>query len=257
MSFVRPIGNLLAGLAIVYVCLCVILYFWQRSLIYFPQPRDSGIGASLMALTRDDERILVSTRLREGPEALIYFGGNAEDVTPDLPDFARVFPNHAIYLMHYRGYGGSTGSPSEAALVGDGLALFDLVRREHERVVVVGRSLGGGVAVRIAAERQVERLVLVTPFDSLLDLASAQFPYVPVRWLLADRFESGQYAARVTAPTLVVAAEHDEVVPRESTELLRTRFAPGVATYAVVRGESHNTISANPEFWRLLRSEAD
>ncbi len=240
-----------------YVGVCAILYFWQRSLIYFPQPRNSGIGASLLALSRDGERILVSTQVRQGPEALIYFGGNAEDVTPNLPDFVRAFPNHAIYLMHYRSYGGSAGSPSEPALIGDGLALFDRVRAEHERVVVIGRSLGSGVAMRVAVERPVDRLILVTPFDSLVGVASAQFPYLPVGWLLADRFESGKYAAKVAAPTLIVAAEHDEVIPRESTELLRSRFTPGVASYAVVRGEGHNTISGTPEYWRLLRGKAD
>jgi len=257
MTFVRPLVNLLVGLAMIYAGLCAMLYFWQRSLIYFPQARDAGGGAGLLTLSRDGERILVTTRERQGREALIYFGGNAEDVSQNLPEFARMFPDHAIYLMHYRGYGGSSGRPSEIALVGDGLALLERVRAAHERVVVVGRSLGSGVAVRLAAEGQVERLVLMTPFDSLLGIAAEQFPYLPVRWLLEDRFESGRFASSISAPSLLIAAEHDEVIPRWSTELLRTRFSPGVATYAVVPGEGHNSIGANPEYGRLLRRGVD
>ena len=74
---------------------------------------------------------------------------------------------------------------------------------------MAGRSLGSGVAVRLASQRPASRLILITPYDSLQDLATAQFPFVPVKWLLRDKFESWRYAARITVPTLIVAAEHD------------------------------------------------
>ncbi len=96
--------------------------------------------------------------------------------------------------------------------------------------------------------------MLVTPYDSLLDLAARQFPYVPVRWLLRDRFESGRYAAGITAPTLLIAAENDEVIPRSSTDALHARFAAGVASLKVVPGTGHNTISESPEYTALLRA---
>jgi pimeloyl-ACP methyl ester carboxylesterase len=184
---------------------------------------------------------------------LIYFGGNAEDVSGNLPGFSEAFADHALYLLHYRGYGGSSGMPTEAALFADAIALFDKVHAEHENVVVVGRSLGSGVAVHLASLRPVARLVLVTPYDSLQELAAHQFPYFPVRWLLLDKFESWRYAAKVVAPTLVIAAEHDEVVPRTSTESLYTRFGTGVASLRVVGGTSHNTISESPEYLPLLK----
>ena len=95
------------------------------------------------------------------------------------------------------------------------------------------------------------RLVLVTPYDSVLNLASAQFPYFPVRWLLLDKFESWRYAPAVTAPTLIIAAEDDEVIPRASTEALVAHFQGGVATLKVVAGASHNSISG-PEYARML-----
>jgi hypothetical protein len=99
----------------------------------------------------------------------------------------------------------------------------------------------------------VDRLVLVTPYDSLQELAAAQFPYFPVRWLLLDKFESWKHAPQIAAPTLIIAAENDEVIPRASTDLLRSRFREGVASFRVVAGAGHNTISDRPEYISLLR----
>jgi uncharacterized protein len=79
--------------------------------------------------------------------------------------------------------------------------------------VVIGRSLGSGVAIHVASERRVERLLLVTPYDSLLKIAAGQFRYFPLTWLMLDKFESWRYAPKVTAPTQLIAAQYDEVIP--------------------------------------------
>jgi pimeloyl-ACP methyl ester carboxylesterase len=253
----RPLRNmvtLLALVALVYFGLCAALFLVQRNLIYFPQPRSHGSGATTLTLPTDGAQVLVTARERSGPNALLYFGGNAEDVSYSLPSVATAFPDHALYLLHYRGYGGSSGKPSEAALFADALVLFDRAHTDHRNIVVVGRSLGSGVAIHLASLRPVARLVLVTPFDSLQDLAAQQFPFFPVRWLLLDKFESWRYAEQVTAPTLIVAAEHDEVIPRTSTEALYKRFRTGVASFEVVAGTNHNTVSESPDYVPLLQS---
>jgi pimeloyl-ACP methyl ester carboxylesterase len=239
---------------VVYCALCAALFFYQRKLIYFPQPRAPVSGATTLGLPIEGGQVLVTALPRSGPAALLYFGGNAEDVSHNLPGLSTALPGHAIYLMHYRGFGGSAGQPSEAALVADAVALFDKVQAEHARVVVVGRSLGSGVAVQLASLRPVARLVLVTPYDSLQELAAQQFPYFPVRWLLRDRFESWRYAQALSVPTLVIAAEHDEVIPRRSTEALYQRFRTGVAAFKMLPGTGHNTISEHPDYWTLLNS---
>jgi uncharacterized protein len=250
----RSMLTIASLIAVAYVGLCAALFTFQRSLIYFPQPRSLAAGAATITLPIDGGDVIVTVRPNSGPDALLYFGGNAEDVTYSLPELSTAYPGHALYLLHYRGYGGSSGAPSEAALFADALALFDSIRAEHKDVTVVGRSLGSGVAVYLASLRPVSRLILVTPYDSIQDLAMRQFPIFPVRWLLLDRFESWKYAAQVTAPTLLVAAEHDEVIPRASTELLLTRFRAGVATLKVVAGTGHNTISGSPEYIPLLQA---
>jgi hypothetical protein len=244
---------MLLFIAILFAGLCVALFVFQRSLIYFPQPRSNQKDTILATLQVGAETISVSTRLNTGPDALLYFGGNAEDVSQNMPDFSAAFPNRAIYLLHYPGYGGSSGSPSEQAIFADALALFDHVHADHKNILVIGRSLGSGVAVRLASVRPVERLVLVTPYDSLGDVAAHNYPFLPVRWLLRDKFESWRYAPQVTAPTRIIVAEQDEVIPRATTERLRSRFKNGIASYIVVAGVGHNTISDSADYLPLLR----
>jgi len=243
----------LAVAALGYVGLCAALFVFQRSFLYFPQPRSLALGATTLTLDVPGASLAVTTRLAEGGRALLYFGGNAEDVSLGLPLLSAAFPGHALYLMHYRGFGGSSGKPSEAALFADALALFDTVHAQHESITVLGRSLGSGVAVYLASVRPVARLVLVTPFDSVQELAARHFRYFPVRWFLKDKFESWRYAKAVAAPTVVIAAEHDEVIPRASTETLFARFPSGTASLEVVAGANHNSISESPEYVRLLQ----
>jgi hypothetical protein len=242
------------GIAILYVGFCVFLFVSQRSLIYFPMPR-ANRDAPTITLQSEAGPILVSTRSATGSAALIYFGGNAEDVSLDLPRFSQTFPNYAIYLLHYPGYGGSSGKPTEQSILAAGLASFDMVHATHQNIVVVGRSLGTGVAVHVASMRPAARLVLVTPFDSLVDVAAQQDPFVPNRWLLLDRYDSWKYAPQVTAPTKIIVAGNDEIIPRASTERLRTRFKDGIVSYVVVPGVGHNTISNSPDYLRLLSEQ--
>jgi uncharacterized protein len=249
----RTLAIVLAIAALLYLGACAALYFFQRSLIYFPQPGVLVHPASRMKLAVDGAELQISIRPHAGPNALLYFGGNAEDVSAGLSELAAAVPDSAIFMMHYRGYGGSSGAPSEAVLHADALALYEHARATHPNVTLVGRSLGTGVAIRLAAQRPVARLVLVTPYDSLQDLAAAQFPFFPVRWLMTDKFESGRYAPLVSAPTTLVVAEHDEVIPRASTNRLHVRFAPGVAKLVVLPGTGHNSISASPLYPALLR----
>lgn len=249
----RIVTILVSILVVLYAGACVALFAFQRSLTYYPQPKTYGGPADTMVLGVDGANLNVSVRPHAGPKAMIYFGGNAEDVSANLPSFAAAFPDHALYLMHYRGYGGSTGKPTEAALHADALALFDQVRREHPEVAVVGRSLGTGIAVRLARERPASKLILVTPYDSLGAVAANQFRYFPVRWLLTDKFDAIADAPAVRVPTLIMQAEHDEVIPARHTEALAAAFAKGVASRVVIRGVGHNDISAKPEYLEAIR----
>jgi hypothetical protein len=239
--------------ALLYAGLCVALFIFQRTLLYLPHPPTNKNSAQTIKVEIDGEKLLVIAHRSDTPDAILYFGGNAEDVSLSMPDMQSAFPDHALYLPRYRGYGGSSGKPSEAALFSDALALFDMVRKNHQNITVIGRSLGSGVAVYLASMRPTSRLVLITPFDSIVELAEGLYPFFPVRWLLLDRFESGKYAAAITAPTRIIAAERDEVVPRRSTEKLFQRFGAGVADMKIVTGAGHNDISRSPDYILFLQ----
>ncbi len=145
--FMRCCGVAFLG----YVGICIALYCVQRSFIYFPTKSSEHSEQSSMVLEVADASLRVAVRPKEGPLALIYFGGNAEDVSQSLLDFSTAFPEHAIYMLHYRGYCGSTGYPTEQALHADAQKLFDKVSQQHSQIALIGRSLGSGVAIRLAA----------------------------------------------------------------------------------------------------------
>jgi uncharacterized protein len=239
-------------LALAYALLCLALYVFQRTLIYHPQPRLALPSTPFYMLEADGASVQVTTRPMPGADAVIYFGGNAEDVGGSLPLLAQAFPAHALHLMHYRGWASSGGKPSEAALVDDARRLFDRVQREHANITVIGRSLGSGVAVQLAASRLVARLVLVTPYDSVASLAAAQFPWVPVRWLLEDRFDSIAHAPKIEAATAVVIAEHDEVIARRHSDALVAALPRAKTRVHVVAGAGHNTIDMSPGYAPLI-----
>jgi pimeloyl-ACP methyl ester carboxylesterase len=256
MEFARRVLVLVIGTVLgFYLIACLVLFVAQRSLIYYPQPRSNATGSTLLTLPVGNATVAVSTYSNAGPDAVIYFGGNAEDVSEDIPYLVEAFPHQAVFGLHYPGYGGSPGSPSQRAIFTAAIKLYDHVQAEHPHIVIVGRSLGTGVATWVASERPASRLVLITPFDSLADAAAQQYPIFPVRWLLRDRFESWKYAPKVAAPTRIIVAAEDEIVPRSSSDRLRTRFTNTRVSYVVIPHAGHNTVQDSPGYWSLVSSQ--
>ena len=237
-----------------YAGLCVAMYVFQRSLIYYPQPRAVTAAESTLRLAVDGAEVVVTVRPLDGPKAIVYFGGNGEDVSQNLDSYAQAFPDQALYLMHYRSYGGSTGLPTEKDNVADGLALFEKVRARHTDVAIFGRSLGTGVAVQVASRVTPSRLVLITPYDSIVEIGAQMYPLLPVRWLALDTYESGKFAPRIRVPTTIIRAENDEQIPRGSTEKLMSRFDPGIARMTVIEGVGHNDLGRNKKYRETLQA---
>lgn len=250
----RSVMSLLLVPAVVYLAFCAYVYATQRSMIYFPTAASSASGAQVMPLESSGETLRIVTITRPGPRALIYFGGNAEDVAANVETLSRALPEHSLYLVNYRGYGGSTGKPTEAGLFSDALAIYDHVRTRHLQTSVLGRSLGSGVAVYLASQRPVDRLVLVTPFDSLLNVARTHFRILPAGLLLKDRYESASRASAITAPVLTVIAGHDEIIPRARSQALVEAFRPEQIRVTVIDSAQHNTLDAAPEYLASVRA---
>lgn len=236
----RIVTTALLAAIIGYAALCVYLHVAQRSLIYFPTPETASADAAALHIQTAGAVLKVWQVLRPGPDAVIYFGGNADDVGAHIVPFSRALPDHSLYFVNYRGYGGSTGTPTEAALFADALSVYDHIRPNHSRIAIVGRSLGSGVAAYLAAERPIDKLVLVTPYDSIARVAQSHYRWFPVFLIVTDRFDSLSRVPRISAPTLVLIAEVDEVIPRARTDALVAAFPPAQVRVKILPGVSHN-----------------
>jgi len=218
MSFARSMLWFTGLLFVVAVAIVAAMYLKQDELIFYPQPLDAAgvevLERSLARSERFELRTEQGVHLRgwllrsSGPAPtplVIYFGGNAEEVSWVLPDLARLTGYPAL-VVNYRGYGGSEGRPSESALSHDAVALYDhMVARpdiDSHRVVAMGRSLGTGVATYLASQRPLAGVVLVSPYDSLISIAKSAYPFLPVRLLLRHRFESIARAPHINVPLL-------------------------------------------------------
>ncbi len=228
--------------------LCVLLFAIQRSFIYYPVPESKPAGARSIRLQSGDADLKIWVVPRTGPRAILYFGGNGEDVAFNLAGFTSAFPEHSLYLVNYRGYGGSSGAPTEAGLQADAVAAFDHLRQHHAEIVVIGRSLGSGVATYLATVRAVHRLVLVTPFDSLVNVARRQMTFFPVGLLLRDRFDSAARAPRIQVPTLLVVAGADRLIERARSDALAAAFTAAPVRTVLIAGAGHNDIDSRPQY---------
>ena len=181
-----------------------------------------------------------------GCKLVVYFGGNAEEVSGNLDN---PIPAKAAQLfVNYRGFGDSDGKPSAGAFEKDALTLFDQASEKFEvapeEICVFGRSLGTHMAAVVAAQRPVSRAVMISPFDSVLNIAKARYPIFPVRALLRHPFVTSQYAPRAKAPALFVLAESDWVVPRKRSEaLIELWQAP--KQVVVIPNATHNNFDSS------------
>jgi dipeptidyl aminopeptidase/acylaminoacyl peptidase len=228
----------------------------QRRLVFNPMvarevksPRSSAHRTRPVVLRANDGTRLsgwLMTPLSPGPHpAVLYFGGRSEEVSWVVRDAGRLFPGMTVLAMNYRGYGDSHGEPAEAHMVEDGCSLFDWMADrsgiDAKRIAVVGRSLGSGVAVQVAKERPVHSVVLITPYDSILAIAKRRFRAMPIEYILRHRFESIKYAPSLNAPTYVLRAAIDDVVPHANTDQLVAKLAQ-LCGDDIIPGSDHLTI---------------
>ena len=239
------------------------LYFFQDKMIFFPQatPAQSKEQFVDYAMTLEHEGILlqgwyVPGKLSSIRPLIVYYGGNAEEVSGNLWDLPR-FKAGGFLFMNYRGYGGSGGKPSQEALCRDALFILDtLIAREKismDHVVLMGRSLGSGVAVHVAAHRKVGRVILITPFDSLLNVARHHYPILPVKFLLKHPFDSAALAPQISLPALVIMGDQDDIIPNKFSEQLAQRWGGPVET-VVIKGRGHNDIQLDARFWQAINT---
>lgn len=202
----------------------VILFFAQRSFLFpIPQtgrttPEAAGFpeAEEHFLTTEDGEKVIVwHVPAKPGHAVVIYFPGNGDYLAGRVSRLRAITSDGTgLVALSYRGYAGSSGRPSEQGLLRDAAAAytFTSARYSADRIVAWGFSLGSGVAVALAAEHPIGKLILEAPYTSTADIAATVFRRVPVRWLMRDQFRSDQRIARVTAPLLIMHGERDSVI---------------------------------------------
>ena len=214
------IGILIAG----YGGLLVLMYLFQRRLLFFPDatrrlPASAGLlqAQEVTFQSGNGEKLIAWTIPPRGDKpVVIYFQGNAGGLDLRAERFTWLTEDGTgLVALCYRGYGGSSGTPSEEGLIRDAAAAYDFAvkRYDGKRIVLFGESLGTAIAIALAAERTVAGVILDAPFTSAADVGAAAYPFAPVRWLMRDPFHSHARIGSVTAPILVLHGERDGIVP--------------------------------------------
>jgi hypothetical protein len=207
-----------------YAGLLALMYVFQRAMMYFPDaarvaPAQAGLPrAAEVTFASSDGEKLVAWYLPPdaGKPLVIYFQGNAEGLAARVGRFTWLTADGTgLLALCYRGYGGSSGTPSEDGLIRDAEAAYGFARERipAQRIVLFGESLGTAVAVALAAGHDVAAVILDAPFTSAAEVGAAAYPFAPVRWLMKDKFRSDERIGRVTAPLLVMHGEQDRIVP--------------------------------------------
>jgi len=238
--------------------LCVLLmYFFQDSFLFFP--------TSYLHIDHGSEQVEDFTLEGEGgmlrgwlvnpkmakEKLVIYYGGNAEDVFLNVDEFRDI--HTASLFVAYRGYGPSSGKPGEKELFADALAVIDDVVRKYspQNIFLMGRSLGSGVACYVASQREVQGIILVTPYDSIVNVARQSYSWLPVSLLLKHRFVSTDYLGNIQCPVLVMYGGHDRVIIPARTENL-IRYIEGEKEVQFIERADHGSIDMFPEYWESI-----
>jgi len=247
----KTIIILLLILLAVYFLVGLVLYLKQRDLLYYPSEKVTH-SYPTMILENEGEKIHMTITNPGQEKALLYFGGNGEAVAAGAQVFAEELPDYTTYLVDYRGYGQSTGKPTEAGLFSDALVLYDAIHHKHQSISLFGRSLGTGIACYVASQKETEKLVLITPYDSVKNIAQARYPLYPMGLLIKDPYNSLKRVPRIKAKTLILIAEHDTVVPKQHAYRLANAFPQSQVEVHEIKGSAHNTIAQTPEYHHIL-----
>lgn len=251
------IFQILLYLVIFYIFIALFMYFRQDSFIFHPTSARHELHDYHEVVDYHLERSSATLRgwlvnprfVRE--KLLLYYGGNAEDVFLNIVEYQDI--QAATLFVAYRGYGPSTGKPGEQTLFEDALAVLDEMVRVFapQEIYLIGRSLGSGVACHVASRRPVQGTILITPYDSITNVAKSHYPWLPIKVLLKHHFSSLDFLATINSPLLVIYGGRDQVVPPERTENL-LRHIPGEKEVVFIPQAEHGTIEMYEAYWMAI-----
>jgi len=248
------------AITVLYVVMLIFVYIQQKSFIFFPiKGKHTLKDAGSTEYTFSHAGVTLNGWLINSEAAakrlIIYYGGNAEEIFFSIGDF-KAYENTTTLLVNYRGYGSSDGKPGEKELFADALAIIDDITNTHspQKIFLMGRSLGSGVATYVASKRAIDGIILISPFDSLESLARRQFPFLPTSLLLKHRFRSIDYVDNITCPGLVIYGGKDGIVPPHSTRRLLNHFNQKKIKTVYIEEGGHNNIETFADYSSAIQN---
>ena len=254
MESAKNLISFIVLLCLSYILICFFLFIFQRQIIYLPTSEIDVPGVAHKVVDTGDVRIKVWILNPGKKRALIYFGGNAENVAYNIDSFRRLFADRTVYLVNYRGYGGSSGSPHEKGLYSDALSIYDNFSEQHSDLSTMGRSIGAAVATYLASRRDLDKLILVTPFDSAVNVGKKIYGFFPIDLIVKERLDSAQRAAEISIDTLIIIAENDSIIPYENTQNLIKSFNKKWIKVVTLSDVGHNSVHHHPDYQKIIMS---
>ncbi len=256
MKIIKKIFNVLL---LVYLGLCFVLFFYQDSLIF---KNDITKKVELLPFIKNIENIDIKVSkdvnlygkhkkvesTNKNP-LILYFGGNASDITSFF-NYTSNINAYEIISFNYRGYINSQGKPSEKNLFDDALKIYDKYAKNKD-IIVVGRSLGTGVATYLASKREVKGLILITPYDSILSIAKTSYPFFPIDILLRHKFESTKYIKNLTIPVVLIQVENDKVIQSFHFNNLKNKVQ-NLSSHILLKDITHSSVFSHKDFQNIF-----
>jgi len=246
------------GFIAVYLGVVVYMYLTQEEQIFRPDLIEKEEPIDLNNVEKISFKVEEGVNLdgvykksqKEDSPLIIYFGGNADDATRILV-YLQSLKGFDIVAFNYRGFVKSTGKPSQKALFGDALRIYDEFSK-NKNIIVMGRSLGTGVATYLASKRDIVGLILITPYDSIVSIAQKKYPYLPVKLLLKHKFESVKYMLHVKAPVGLIEVKNDETIPKYHFDKLKEKVS-NLSLHVELKNTTHTDVLTHPDFEKSIQ----
>lgn len=263
--FIKKLITTFIWLSLVYILISVVFYLFQDNFLFFPkktpkslQEISNGGTIEKIKIKNGSANYLYGWYCRKGIEGkqktIIYFGGNRDEVSYLIPQSNEIF-GWGILLINYPGYGNSDGNPNEKNFYTAAINIYDYISSRSDidtnNIVIMGRSIGTGVATFLASQRKQKGVILISPFASITDVVKEKLGFFPIDLILKNKFDSKQYAMSIKSPLLCIYGTNDMVVPYKHSKALMKYWGGKVVPFEM-KGFDHSNLLGSKKVWNII-----